>query len=75
MNLKLNFTFSSGYTSKSQIARVLTEFWVKQNAYCPSCGNDELNQFNNNSPVADFFCKTCKSEYGAYNTMIERLKG
>lgn len=88
MNLKLNCNFSNSYISKSQIARVLTEFWVKQNVYCPSCGNDELNQFSNNSPVADFFCKTCKSEYelkskkdsfatrivdGAYSTMIERI--
>ena len=88
MNLKLNCSFPNSYTSKSQIARVLTEFWVRQNGYCPSCGNDELNQFSNNSPVADFFCKTCKSEYelkskkdsfatkivdGAYSTMIERI--
>lgn len=61
---------------------------MKHNAFCPSCGNDELNQFSNNSPVADFLCKTCQSEYelkskkdsfttrivdGAYNSMIERI--
>lgn len=88
MNLKFNLTFSNGYTSSSQIARVLTESWVKHNAFCPSCGNEELNQFSNNSPVADFFCKSCESEYelkskkdsfatrivdGAYSTMIERI--
>jgi type II restriction enzyme len=47
-----------------------------------------LNEFANNSPVADFFCSNCKSEYelkskrdskslkivdGAYSTMIERI--
>jgi type II restriction enzyme len=88
MNLKFDNRFSEKYTSSSQIARVLTEAWVKENAYCPSCGNDELNQFANNSPVADFLCTSCKSEYelkskknsfslrvvdGAYNTMIERI--
>jgi len=88
MNLKFNLSFSSGYTSNSQIARVLTESWVKHNAFCPSCGYEELNQFSNNSPVADFLCTTCKSEYelkskkdsfvtrivdGAYSTMIERI--
>lgn len=88
MNLKFDISFSKGYTSSSQIARVLTESWVKHNAFCPSCGNDELNQFSNNSPVADFLCKTCQSEYelkskkdsfttrivdGAYNSMIERI--
>lgn len=87
MNLKfdtLNRTFSSG----SQIARVLTEGWVKQNVYCPSCGNDYLNQFENNKPVADFVCDNCEAEYelkskkdtftlkivdGAYTTMIQRI--
>lgn len=88
MNLKFDLAFSNAYTSNSQIARVLTESWVKQNAFCPSCGNDELNQFGNNSPVADFLCVICNSEYelkskkdffttrivdGAYSAMIERI--
>lgn len=88
MNLKFDLDFSTGYVSNSQIARVLTESWVKQNVFCPSCGNNELNQFGNNSPVADFLCIACKSEYelkskkdfftarivdGAYSSMIERL--
>jgi type II restriction enzyme len=88
MNLKFDPIHSEGYTSSSQVARVLTESWVKENIYCPSCGNDELNRFGNNSPVADFLCSSCKSEYelkskkdsfslrivdGAYQTMIERI--
>lgn len=88
MNLKFDLSFADGYTSKSQIARVLTEKWVSQNIFCPSCGNEILNEFANNSPVADFFCDKCRSEYelkskkdskslkivdGAYSTMIERI--
>lgn len=88
MNLKFDLSVVDGYTSKSQIARVLTEKWVSQNIFCPSCGNEILNEFANNSPVADFFCDDCKSEYelkskkdskslkivdGAYSTMIERI--
>ncbi len=88
MNLKFDLSHSKGYTSGSQIARVLTESWVKTNAFCPACGNNILNQFNNNSPVADFLCSECKSEYelkskkdsfttrivdGAYETMIKRI--
>jgi type II restriction enzyme len=88
MNLKFDYQSSEKYTSSSQIARVLTEAWVKKNVYCPSCGNDELNQFANNSPVADFLCNSCKSQYelkskknsfsikivdGAYSSMIERI--
>lgn len=88
MNLKFDLTAATGYTSKSQIARVLTEKWVGQNVFCPSCGNEILNEFANNSPVADFYCIDCKSEYelkskkdskslkivdGAYSTMIQRI--
>jgi type II restriction enzyme len=88
MNLKLNQLLAEGYKSSSQIARVLTEGWVNQNSYCPSCGNDTLNKFKNNTPVSDFICDKCNSEYelksknnaftlkivdGAYETMIRRI--
>lgn len=88
MNLKFDLKAAEGYTSQSQIARVMTEKWVSQNIFCPSCGNDTLSEFTNNSPVADFYCDRCKSEYelkskknakslkivdGAYSTMIQRI--
>lgn len=88
MNIQFDISVSEGYKSQSQIARVLTENWVKTNIYCPSCGNDYLNDFANNSPVADFYCQGCSSEYelkskkdsfslkivdGAYFSMIERI--
>jgi len=89
MDLKLDLSVAVNYTSKSQIARVITEKWVGRQIYCPSCGNPSLNDFANNSPVADFYCNSCKSEYelkskkdsfnfnrivdGAYQSMIERI--
>lgn len=88
MNLYLNPNLAEGYFSNSQIARVLTEGWVSKNVYCSSCGNDTLTEFQNNSPVADFFCPSCKSQYelkskkdrfnlkivdGAYVSMISRI--
>src|ERR1700742_4846074 len=88
MKLKFDVNHSVGYKSNSQIARVLTEAWVEKNIYCISCGNDFLDRFINNSPVADFLCPLCKSEFelkskkdsftqkivdGAYQTMIERI--
>ncbi|MBG7610884.1 restriction endonuclease [Polaribacter sp. BAL334] len=88
MNLNFNTKLATGYSSNSQIARVLTEHWVKENSYCPSCGELSLNEFENNRPVADFYCNTCSEEYelkskngkfsttindGAYATMIERI--
>ena len=88
MNLNFNLDLAEGYKSNSQIARVLTENWVLNNSYCPSCGELPLNEFENNSPVADFYCKKCNEEFelksksgklsnkitdGAYSTMIERI--
>lgn len=78
----------SNYHSSSQIARVLTETWVSENMYCPRCGNSRINHFENNKPVADFYCEICNNEYelkskngalgrkindGAYETMIKRI--
>jgi type II restriction enzyme len=88
MNLCFNTKLADGYSNNSQIARVLTENWVKENSYCPSCGNLPLNDFENNRPVADFYCKKCSEEFelkskngkfsttindGAYSTMIDRI--
>lgn len=88
MNLAFNTNLAEGYTSNSQIARLLTENWVLNNSYCPSCGDLPLSEFGNNRPVADFYCKKCSEEFelksksgklskkitdGAYSTMIERI--
>lgn len=88
MDLNLNYEIANNYRSASQKARVLTEYWMKNNMYCPRCGNSNIIQFQNNKPVADFFCPNCKSEYelkskngnvfskisdGAYETMIHRI--
>ncbi len=88
MDMKLNMQLAQHYKSNSQKIRVVTESWVKNNIYCPCCGNPTLNGFENNRPVADFYCPNCASEYelksksgnigdkicdGAYNTMIGRI--
>lgn len=88
MNLAFNISLAEGYQSNSQIARRLTEDWVLKNSYCPNCGEIPLMEFENNRPVADFYCKKCSEEFelkskngklsntitdGAYSTMIERI--
>lgn len=88
MNLQLNISVARGYKSSSQIARVITESWVKKNSFCPRCGNTRLERFENNQPVADFYCGNCNAEYelkskkdsfalkivdGAYDMMIKRI--
>ncbi len=87
--MRLEFrNIADNYKSLSQKARVLSEDWFGRNMYCPACGNNKLNDFSNNKPVADFFCFSCKEEFelksskiihkkivpdGAYKTMQERL--
>ena len=88
MELYFNTNLASGYSSPSQIIRILSESWMKENMYCPRCGNGRLGRFQNNRAVADFYCPACANEFelkshkglfkgkimdGAYNTFIERI--
>lgn len=87
MDLRLPTSIAENYSSSSQRIRVMTEHWVNRSVFCPNCGNI-LSHFENNTPVADFYCKKCAEEYelkskngnvgkkivdGAYSTMIDRL--
>lgn len=88
MNLKMDGKNVEQYFSNTQKIRVITENWVNKNMFCPYCGSQYISHFENNRPVADFFCPSCREEYelkcksasinnkvndGAYNTMIERI--
>ena len=87
MELTLSREVAENYFSESQRSRVMTEYWVKNSGFCPNCGS-YLEKFENNKPVADFYCKGCSEEYelkakrggegkkivdGAYSSMMERL--
>jgi len=87
MNLQMNLELTKSYTSKSQIARVMTEDWFLNNGFCPSCSNDLLG-VNNNAKVHDFSCKLCNDQFelksylgktpskindGAYDSMVKRI--
>jgi type II restriction enzyme len=87
--MKLGFEETqAAYTSASQRARVWTERWVADWMFCPNCGSEKLNPYENNRPVADFVCPSCKEEYelkskngqfgtriidGAFSSMRQRL--
>ncbi|NCD10988.1 MAG: restriction endonuclease [Epsilonproteobacteria bacterium] len=88
MNLQCDISLIQNYTNASQIARILTENWVEKNIFCPNCGTT-IQSYENNRPVADFYCLTCKEQFelkskkgslgkkvtdGAYDSMITRLK-
>src|SRR5690554_3591140 len=88
MNLNFDTRLAEGYKSPSQIAKILSENWVLRNSYCPKCGEAPLDKFEDNRPVADYYCEKCTEEFelkskkgklpnivndGAYSTMIERI--
>ncbi len=87
-NLNFNRNLVLQYKSNSQAIRVLTESWLSDNMYCPCCGNVVLKKFENNKPVADFYCEKCEEQFelkssgkkienkivdGAYATAIDRV--
>lgn len=88
MFLNLSCTNLDNYKSNSQKIRILSENWVNENIYCPNCGKNVIN-YENNKPVADFYCSTCKEDFelkskngksfgktiadGAYDSMIARI--
>ena len=88
MRLVFSDVLGLNYKRPSQHIRVLSESWMKSEMYCPSCGNDHLTQFPNNSRLADFFCGQCGEIYelkskgspigktildGAYYAALERI--
>lgn len=63
MNFNFNTELVSNYKSNSQKIRVMSEHWVSQNIFCPSCGNTRIANLDNNMPVADFKCDRCGEIY------------
>ena len=88
MLMYFNQNLALDYHSNSQKIRVMSENWVVDNIYCVRCGN-KLKHFENNKPVGDMYCNSCKEEFelksnkakmgkiivdGAYSTMIEKIE-
>lgn len=62
MNLNLHSSLGDNYSNNSQKIRVLTEKWALENIFCPSCGG-VISDYENNKPVADFYCGSCAEDY------------
>jgi type II restriction enzyme len=87
MELTLNLAVCEPYKSASQKARVLSEAWAAQNAFCCVCGG-ELQRADNNARVLDLICVECEGGFelkstrgsfsnsvpdGAFTAMMARL--
>ena len=87
MNLQMDVSVAKNYKSPSQKAKIISENWMLNFGYCPSC-QSSLVQSKSNSKVLDFMCSECANEFelkgkrgkytnkvndGAYSSMIARI--
>lgn len=59
----LDMTVAEGYTSRSQVARIVIETWAALNLYCLHCEADDLSALPPNSEVSDLMCAHCDATY------------
>jgi type II restriction enzyme len=89
MNLSMSAELADAYTSGSQRARVVTEFWGEHNLYCPNCSSPNLDRLPNNNRASDFCCPKCRFWFqlkgqksrigksvsdGAYEAMMDAIQ-
>ncbi len=63
VDLFLDSTLALGFTSRAQIARAVSETWVADNLYCPSCSSDALEPTKPGTKVVDFHCPSCREPF------------
>jgi type II restriction enzyme len=89
MNLQMPALLASGYKSKCQQARVVTEGWGGKELFCANCDSPELSRLANNYKSADLICPRCDAPFqlkatsgsigrkisdGAYRTMVSAIR-
>lgn len=62
-SLQCDVSRSLGYSSSTQIARVVTEHWCAENLYCAACRAERLIQTPANTRAIDFRCADCTETY------------
>jgi len=63
VRLCLDSSLASRFTSRSQAARAVTEAWVTENLYCPSCTSEVLEPTKPGTKVVDFWCPDCDEPF------------
>ena len=59
----IDFTHTSGFSSAAQKARIALETWAELNLFCLYCDSNTLARLAANTPVSDFRCTVCESNY------------
>lgn len=63
MQLDCDRGVATAYTSASQQARVISEYWFSENCYCLACDSDHLVRSAPNTRALDFSCGLCGHRY------------
>lgn len=63
MDIRMDASLGASYHSLQQQARVITEAWAADNMYCVMCGAPHLEPLQNNKPVADLLCPSCRNVF------------
>jgi len=63
VELALPSDILAGYTSPAQRARVATEAWAEENAFCVECSGETLKPEPRNTKAIDFRCPRCDAPF------------
>ena len=63
MDVALDVSVAEGYSSPTQIARVVTEHWAETNLFCPACTLNNVDPLQANTRVRDYRCPSCAAHY------------
>ena len=63
MNLQMDPSVAAGYTSRSQIARRVSEDWAARNLFCLACPSASVLSEPPGRPVLDYKCPKCTASY------------
>lgn len=89
MELHMPAALASGYRSRSQQARVVTEAWGQRELFCANCESPFLKPTPNNSRAVDLVCPRCAAPFqlkakrgsigriiddGAYTAMLAAVR-
>lgn len=68
MNLAFRPELAERYSSRSQIARILTQDWVGRELACLACSYSPLSATAQNTKARDFECPSCREPYELKST-------
>jgi type II restriction enzyme len=63
MRLEMRPELATGYKSRSQQARVISEAWGLNNLFCPRCDSPTVEGSKTNAQVVDFGCPKCSAQF------------